>query len=61
MIRLWCAVFFVAALVAVASVPLAVRAFVSGETAAGFSLLISGSSCCLSAYILHDLRPGGGR
>lgn len=58
---LWWAAIVTALLVAVASVPLAAWAFTSGETSSGFSLLISGASCCFSAYVLYDLRPGGER
>ena len=58
---LWWAAIITALLVAVASVPLAVLAFTSGETSSGFSLLISGASCCFSAYVLYNLRPGGER
>lgn len=58
---LWWAAIIFALLVAIASVPLAVLAFTAGETSSGFSLLISGASCCFSAYVLYDLRPGGER
>lgn len=53
---LWWAAIIVALLVAVAALPLAVWNFTAGDTTAGIQVLISGVLCCVSAYVLHDLR-----